>query len=232
MAQLIIANITVGGHTIKNFHSVHINQSIFTHHSFEVVVPIEEFEGEGAYFFGKAHKQLVGKSIGFSFSQVFKEFHSDQSNDFSFSGIVTELSLQSSSELVSTYVIKGFSPTFMLEDGVQRRGFVGLSLKEIFSAVVGDYPIKKSISPNKGDKINYKAQYDESNFEFINRLAEEYGEWLYYDGGKLVIGSAPSKTMDFWIDGMQNFDMSISLKPAKFNMFHHNYYKQIGRAHV
>jgi type VI secretion system secreted protein VgrG len=225
MAQLIIANITVGGHTIKNFHSVQINQSIFTHHSFEVVVPIEEFEGEGAYFFGNAHRQLIGKSIGFAFSQVFKEFHSDQSNDFSFSGIVTELSLQSSSELVSTYVIKGFSPTFMLEDGVQRRGFVGLSLGEIFGAVVGNYAIKKSINPRKGDKLDYKAQYDESNFEFINRLAEEYGEWLYYDGNKLVIGSAPSKTMDFWIDGMQNFDMSISLKPAKFNMFHHNYYK-------
>ncbi len=225
MAQLIKADITVEGRTIKNFLSVHIYQSIFTHHSFELVVPINEFEDKDEIFFQKAHKELIGKKIAFKYEPVFREFHDDTSDDFKFSGIVTELSLQSNSELVNSFVIKGFSPTFMLEDGVQRRGFVSMSLKQIFDKVLEPYPIKKSISPKKSDKLDYKAQYDESNFEFMNRVAEEYGEWFYYDGQGLVAGSPPNKTMDFWIDGMQNFDMSIALKPAKFKMLHHNYYK-------
>ncbi len=226
MAQLIIADIVVeGGREIKNFHSVHIYQSIFTHHSFEMTVPIDEFEKKGSIFFQDAHKLLIGKKISFKYKPVFREFHDNATFDFVFNGIITELSLQSNSELVNLFTIKGFSPTFMLEDGVQRRGFVSMSLKQIFDKVLEPYPIKKSVNPKKPEKLDYKSQYDESNFEFINRVAEEYGEWLYYDGQGLVIGTPPNKTVDFWIDGMQNFDMSISLKPAKFKMLHHNYYK-------
>lgn len=225
MAQLIIADISIDKKTIKNFTSVRIDQSIFTHHSFEVVVPFDEFEEKEEVFFQKAHKELIGKKIVFKFEPVFREFHDDHSDDFKFFGIITELSLQSNSELTNSFIIKGFSPTFMLEDGVQRRGFVSMNLKQIFDKVITPYPIQKKINPKKSDKFDYKVQYDESNFEFMNRVAEEYGEWFYYDGQTLIMGTPPNKTMDFWIDGMQNFDMSISLKPAKFKMLHHNYYK-------
>ena len=47
-------------------------------------------------------------------------------------------------------------------------------------------------------------------------LQPKYGEWLYYDGQEIVLGSSQGgKEMDFLIDGNQSFDMSISLMPAK-----------------
>ena len=32
------------------------------------------------------------------------------------------------------------------------------------------------------------SQYNESDFDFIRRLAWKYKEWLYYDGTRLVFG--------------------------------------------
>jgi len=197
---------------------------MFTHHTFEIVVPIEDLEGKGAFFFQSAHQRLCGKDITISFKPFFKNVP----HDFEFKGIVTELVLHNDSEMVNSYVIKGHSPTILLEDGVQRRAFVRQTLGQIFGAVLFDYPqnlLPRSVSPKNMDTLDYKAQYDESNFDFMSRLAAEYGEWFYYNGTQLVIGKPDTKTQPFVVDGVQHFDMSIGLKPNRFSMTHYNYVK-------
>jgi uncharacterized protein involved in type VI secretion and phage assembly len=119
----------------------------------------------------------------------------------------------------------------LLEDYSLRRTFVKKSVQQIFDTVLNDYPgnvIKKKLSPRSKDTIPYVVQYDETNFEFISRLSAEYGEWLYYDGQEIILGTAGnSKEVDFIIDGNQSFDMAISLMPAKFNMMAYDYTKDL-----
>jgi len=72
-----------------------------------------------------------------------------------------------------------------------RRTFVKKSVQQIFDTVLNDYPgnvIKKKLNPRNKSTIPYVVQYDETNFEFISRLAAEYGEWLYYDGQEIILG--------------------------------------------
>ncbi|CCH54947.1 rhs element Vgr protein [Fibrisoma limi BUZ 3] len=224
MAQQVTVNVSVGGTAIKHFTHLRIDQSMFTHHTFEIVVPIEDLEGKGAFFFQSAHQRLCGKDITISFKPFFKNVP----HDFEFKGIVTELVLHNDSEMVNSYIIKGHSPTILLEDGVQRRAFVRQTLGQIFGAVLFDYPqnlLPRSVSPKNMDTLDYKAQYDESNFDFMSRLAAEYGEWFYYNGTQLVIGKPDTKTQPFVVDGVQHFDMSIGLKPNRFSMTHYNYVK-------
>lgn len=230
MAQLVKSTINIEGHTIRNFLSVRVDQYLNTHHHFEVVVPYEEFESEGAIFFQQAHQKLCGKKITMKFEPLFTKFSKGSGSQFQFMGIVTEVTLQSSSELVNSFVIRGYSPTYLLEDGVQRRGFIKETLKGIFGKVLGQYSgnlLSRKLSPRHSIKLDYKAQYDESNFEFLSRLAAEYGEWFFYDGQKLILGPPSGNTVEFWVDGIQNFSMAIGLKPAKFKMYHHNYYNNI-----
>ncbi|WP_332368999.1 type VI secretion system Vgr family protein [Spirosoma telluris] len=130
--------------------------------------------------------------------------------------------------MVNSYIIKGHSPTILLEDGTQRRSFMAQTLGDIFNGILFAYPaniLPRSVSPKNSDILNYKAQYDESNFDFMSRLAAEYGEWFYYDGTQLVIGKPDSKTQPFVVDGVQHFDMAIGLKPNRFGMLHYNYVK-------
>ncbi|MCX6216956.1 phage baseplate assembly protein V [Spirosoma sp.] len=221
MAQQVEVNVIVGQKRITHFTSLQINQSLFTHHTFAIVVPFEALENKEDFFFKSAHQDVCGKPISISFKPLFKNVTSS----FQFNGVVTELILQNNSELVNSFIIKGYSPTFLAEDGVQRRAFVGQTLTQIMNGVLRDYPqnlLPRSVAPVYANSIDYKAQYDESNFDFLNRLAAEYGEWFYYNGTQLVVGKAPTQVESFVVDGIQTFDIAIGLKPNLFGMYHYN----------
>ncbi len=222
MAQQVDVVVQIGDTAIKHFTSLKIEQSLFTHHKFEIVVPFEDLEDKTQFFFKGAHGALVGKGAAISFKPKYKQVAAD----FKFLGIVTELALLNNSETVNSYIIRGHSPTILMEDGQQRRAWVAARLGAILNTVANDYTgnlLNFAVAPKYSNLIDYKAQYDETNWNFVNRMAAEYGEWCYYDGEKLNIGKPGAITQDFVIDGVQHFDMAISIKPSKHQMHHYNY---------
>lgn len=48
--------------------------------------------------------------------------------------------------------------------------------------------IEAIIEPRMKDDLPYIVQYNESGYQFLQRLAKRYGEYLYYEDGKLVFG--------------------------------------------
>ncbi len=44
------------------------------------------------------------------------------------------------------------------------------------------------IQPSFAHKLNYQTQYLETDFQYLQRLAKTYNEWLFYDGEKLFFG--------------------------------------------
>jgi type VI secretion system secreted protein VgrG len=213
------------GKKIARFKDLVISQDLFRHHQFEITVPFNELEKKDEIFFQDAHKDICGKTLTISFESTSKK----DDFDFQFKGIITEIILSNLSDFSNVFIIKGYSSTMLLEDYSLRRTFIQKSVQQIFDTVLNDYPgnvIKKKLSPRNKSSIPYVVQYDETNFEFMSRLAAEYGEWLYYDGQEIVLGSAgSSKEVDFIIDGKQSFDTSITLMPAKFNMSAYDYTK-------
>lgn len=213
------------GKKIVRFKDLVIFQDLFRHHHFELTVPFNELEKKDEIFFQNSHKDICGKTISISFESTSKK----TTFDFQFRGIITEIILSNLSDFSNVFVIKGYSSTMLLEDYSLRRTFVKKSVQQIFDTVLNDYAgnvIKKKLNPRIKNLVPYVVQYDETNFEFISRLAAEYGEWLYYDGQEIILGTAGnSKEVDFIIDGNQSFDMSISLMPAKFNMTAYDYTK-------
>ncbi len=225
MSQQVKVTIELeNGTTLKHYKAVRIEQDLFSHHRFAVTVPIEALENKGENFFHKAHKDVCGKGISFSFTRVLKE----ATFEFVFKGIITEINLINTSALSNAYVLKGFSPTILLEDGVQKRIFKGQSIQQIFDKVLGEYPsntLKRKLNPKNGSEEAYQVQYNESNFAFLNRLADKYHEWFFYNGKELQLGNSGAATKDFEINGLQTFDMSIALKPSKFMMARYNYFE-------
>jgi type VI secretion system secreted protein VgrG len=213
------------GKKIARFKDLVISQDLFRHHRFELTVPFSELEKKDEIFFQNSHKDLCGKTISISFESTSQK----TTVDFQFKGIITEIILSNLSDFSNVFIIKGYSSTMLLEDYSLRRTFLKKSVQQIFDTVLSDYPgnvIKKKLNPRVKSTIPYVVQYDETNFEFISRLASEYGEWLYYDGQEIILGSTGnSKEVDFIIDGNQSFDMAISLMPAKFSMMAYDYTK-------
>ncbi|MBC7388978.1 MAG: hypothetical protein H7329_07205, partial [Opitutaceae bacterium] len=71
------------------------------------------------------------------------------------------------------------------------------------------------------EDILYCCQYNESNFEFFNRLAVEYGEWFYYDGRNLFFGKPSSSESIKLVYGehLESINFSLKLAPNKANAY-------------
>ncbi|MCG8900221.1 phage baseplate assembly protein V, partial [Tenacibaculum finnmarkense] len=72
--------------------------------------------------------------------------------------------------------------------------------------------------------IIYQSQYQENHFQFIQRLAKQYNEWLYYDGVQLVFGkpslNAPI-TIEYGAD-MDTINISIEALSTSATKFSYN----------
>ena len=55
--------------------------------------------------------------------------------------------------------------------------------------------VQLELSPAYKENKDYICQYEESDFDFIRRLAHQYQEWMYFDGTKLIFGK-PRKLAD------------------------------------
>ena len=51
------------------------------------------------------------------------------------------------------------------------------------------------LNPEFKETKDFICQYEESDFDFIRRLAYQYQEWMYFDGTKLIFGK-PRKLAD------------------------------------
>lgn len=223
MARQVNTSIEIeGGVEITRHLGLVIEQDLFAHHWFELLVPFDQLEDEGEHFFNRSHRAVMGKKITFSFSP---RLGSD-SFDFVFQGIVTEIRLRSLSDMSSAFVLKGYSPTIVLEDSVQRRSFLRGTVQDIFNTVLQPYPqnlLRKQLNPENGGRQVPFTQYNESNYKFLCRVADRCCEWFYYNGRELVLGKNSQEEVDFLVDGLQNFDVALQLQPAAFSYEGYNY---------
>ncbi|MET7255660.1 type VI secretion system Vgr family protein [Dyadobacter fermentans] len=223
MARQVNTSIEIeGGVEITRHLGLVIEQDLFAHHWFELLVPFDQLEDEGEHFFNRSHRAVMGKKITFSFSP---RLGSD-SFDFVFQGIVTEIRLRSLSDMSSAFVLKGYSPTIVLEDSVQRRSFLRGTVQDIFNTVLQPYPqnlLRKQLNPENGGRQVPFTQYNESNYKFLCRVADRCCEWFYYNGRELVLGNNSQEEVDFLVDGLQNFDVALQLQPAAFSYEGYNY---------
>jgi type VI secretion system secreted protein VgrG len=221
VAQQVNTHIEIeGGHEIKRHLGLVIEQDLFSHHQFELKVPFDELEDKGEHFFNKAHTDVMGKKITFSFSPRLGKKGNKEPFEFKFQGIVTEIRLQSLSDMNSAFILKGYSPTIIMEDAVQRRFFKDKSTKDVVNQVIEAYPqnvLKRKIKP-ENNGMQYFVQYDESNYMFLSRVAERLGEWFYYNGTEVIFGKNDTNTVEFTVDGIQQFDIAMVLHPIHFKM--------------
>ena len=78
----------------------------------------------------------------------------------------------------------------LLDDSPTCKSFENMTLAEIVEDVVDDYAdkIDAIINPRFQEPIPYCVQYNETNYQFLQRLARRYGEWLYNNGKQMVFG--------------------------------------------
>ncbi|HEY8895185.1 MAG TPA: type VI secretion system tip protein VgrG [Niastella sp.] len=215
MAQAVETTIEINGVTINQFSSLKLSQGIYAHHSFRLVCPLEAVEaGEGVLF--KESKSLIGVPIRI------KVMSEPGGSELLFVGIVTQMEAMCNNGHPGSVVISGYSPTIILDNNPHCESWLRKSVKSIVKEVVGQYPddtMKYKINPAYTETIYYCVRYKETAWQFISRLAGKHGEWLFYDGQKLVLGAPKGKKIKLnYGEQLSRFALHMQLKPGKFQV--------------
>lgn len=202
--------------TISGFTLV---QKYDGHHSFELRVPLESVESDGGQTFSKS-KAFIGQSINFKISGVTGD-NNIGSVQNEFNGVVTGIAISRHGGVASDLLVKGFSPTIILDHGLNTKVFAKSTLSSLVSSITGKYPfngvrVKNNPSPNP--QLAFVHQHKESTFQFLCRLANRYGQWFLYDGKDIVFGKLPGgNTIDLKFGSdLSDFELNLSLAPTKF----------------
>lgn len=207
--------IKINGETIRRVNHVRIGQRFESHHDFEISVS-PDMLGNRSVILKNVADKFVGKSAAITLKQG-REGSPEQTQIFS--GIVTSVRLVKGQSQASTFLISGLSPTIQLAAGVTTRSFTEKSLADIVSQVLTPFSFPTSVSPANSTPIPYITQYEEDNFHFLQRLAEEFGEWMFYDGRSLIFGKSVRETSPTvaLTHGTNLFDMEYGLRVTPLN---------------
>jgi uncharacterized protein involved in type VI secretion and phage assembly len=223
LAQKIEVVLSVNGEKISPFSSISIHQEVNSHHSFEVMLPVDAYEG--TTFDAIQHsKSFIGKKITFTFGP---ELFQKKLSDNQFDGLITNVAVTRTSNGEKNIIIRGSSPTILMEGQGQFCSFTEKSLADIAEAMLIQVPrsLETQIDPMFSSTIPYVVQYNESNYAFLQRMAAQYGEWCFYDGMKLVFGKLPKdKTVDLpFGSDLFNLDFSVRILPVNNKSVAYNY---------
>ena len=140
---------------------------------------------------------IIGKEISVSLQtgSIEKESlkaETDSVADIDFSGVIVGASgSRDDTEFIVNVEARSWDA--LLCDNPSCKSFESQTLGDIVNDVVDDYSehLVSEVDARFMDIIPYCVQYNETNYQFLQRLAKRYGEWMYNDGTKFVFGNLP-----------------------------------------
>ena len=175
--------VSVGKKSLSSFISLQIEQNIGKHHRFQMSVELET--GSNRYVHNiNSSKDWLGESI------VVKA-----ANTPIFVGVVTNVQLHREGSDFGCIIVSGYSATYRLETAHSCFSWNDTTIGDVVKKLCEQAKVQLELNPAFKETKDYICQYEESDFDFIRRLAHQYQEWMYFDGTKLIFGK-PRKLAD------------------------------------
>ena len=170
--------VSIDGKRLHSFKSLRLHQPINDHHRFELLLDLDSVSERYVEGFKDGTEWLGKRLLAYE--------RSDGSPLFL--GVVARVSARKDSLDGGRLCVSGFSTTYLLENGENCHSWLDWTLADIVGELCEKAGVKLLANPENRDPVGYVCQYNESDFDFIRRLAWKYKEWLYYDGTRLVFG--------------------------------------------
>ena len=175
--------ISIGKKSLSSFISLQIEQNIGKHHRFQMAVELET--GSNRYVHNiNSSKKWLGESI------VVKA-----ANTPIFVGVVTNVQLHREGSDFGCIIVSGYSATYRMETAHSCFSWNDRTIGDVVKKLCEQAKVQLELNPAFKETKDFICQYEESDFDFIRRLAHQYQEWMYFDGTKLIFGK-PRKLAD------------------------------------
>ena len=189
-----------------DFSTLNLHQTLFGHHIFSIEVNYRAKEQDvWAQTPGPILEQL-GKEVSIRIGDR-------EGNTTEFEGLVKKVNLGGKSSNQGVVTIYGGSPTLLMTDDYSMATFVETDLASIVHETITNLGlnIQHQIEPVNNKEISFVYRCKESSYDFLRRLTTACGESFYYDGKKVVVGSAQAQ-------GGDEEDISLNFKDDLIEM--------------
>lgn len=170
--------------------------------------------------------QIVGKEVKVELDTANVEQESlkvdrDSTAEVTFKGVIVSAS-GSRNRTTYSVQVQAMGWDGLLDDNPACKSFEKMTLAEIVKDVLKEYQgyLEATVNPRFTDPIPYCVQYNETNWQFLQRLARRYGEWLYNDGERLIFGQLPegeSVRLSYPSHDIPDYQVDLAVKPVSFS---------------
>ncbi|UUF14170.1 MULTISPECIES: type VI secretion system Vgr family protein [Flavobacterium] len=218
--------ITIGGFTQNIiYYDLKLSQKMADHHHFSfvwqytgkaVINPVDQ---------AKAIRSYNGNEVIFTFKSL-------TGIKLMSKGIINKLtSVDLNGSAVNLHV-SGISHTIVLDDRPKSRTYLERGMDDIVLDILSEGPTefyqREAIRSTYMKEFNYMAQYNESNFNFLKRLASRYGQWFYFDGMRMQFGQTKASKIKL-INGasMHNFKIEVNMTAQRISLGGYDYNNEV-----
>ncbi|PXY46647.1 type VI secretion system Vgr family protein [Flavobacterium hydrophilum] len=203
------------------YHNLELSQKMADHHHFSFVW---QYTGKAIINpadQAKALRTYLGDEVIFTFKSL-------TGIRLMSKGIITELSsidLHGSAEGLH---VKGISHSIVLDDMKKSRTYQQRGMNDIVLDILaegpGEFYERDAIKSTYLQEFKYMAQYNETNFDFLKRLARRYGQWFYFDGMRMQFGQTKTSKIKL-INGssLHGFKIQTNMASHKISLGGYDY---------
>ena len=206
-------------------YKVELHQYNCQHDTFTIETPEDSFDKFHEYIMEHS-RDLLGDPLTIKFYQYGKVVQH-------FSGIITKIHCKrKTGGGYGTLYISGNAPSILLDSGKECQSYENKTLQEIVAAATQEYDesakVDTSAGVNTTRTLPYTVQYQESDYDFICRLAKYYGEYFYYDGSKLIFGNKLQETIELGENlNLIDEEFFLEVKPQDFQYINYNIHQGV-----
>jgi uncharacterized protein involved in type VI secretion and phage assembly len=223
--RVVRLDVIIEGQIIRHFKHFKLTQSATKHHEFSLMLAHDTLGNAENHNLQEA-QSFLGKRI----TTVFKYKDIEKGAERNFVGVITEVGFSQEKGSLGNIVLKGFSPTVLLDAAPHIQSFGGAQPVSLNS--IADQVIREGLGQNKFDfridaqhgNVAYSSQYEETHYNYLARMAEAYGEQFYYDGEVLHFGKLPPQEKPVKLTyGSSVSDIAVRMKAQHVNPTFYGY---------
>lgn len=223
--RVVKLSVVIEGEQIHFFKHFKLVQSAKKHHEFSLELAHDVLGDPENYRLENAQK-FLGKRL----TAIFRYSGVLDSPERVFVGVITEVGFVQEKGSLGNILLTGYSPTILLDAAPHTQSFGGTDSISLNS--IAEQVIKQGLSKSKFDyriaarygNITYSAQYEETHYNYLARMAEAYGEQFFYDGEVLHFGELPPQQKPITLTyGSSVNDVKVNMRAQHINPSFYGY---------
>jgi len=171
-------------------------------------------------------ENLLGKKIEFALTtkRDDKDGEVYENDMLEFTGIIFNAKLvRKTMKDALNIIVTAYSPDHLLNDNPHCDVYDKQTLKNLVDEKVKPYSAIEMVNdPWFQVELQYTVQYNETNYQFLKRLSERFGQWFYYDGKKLVFGKINKLDTLKLVSGYDVLSYQYRVQLQHFKFVHQN----------